>query len=176
MASRSEGAVKPPRAVLDTSALFPPSLRRELHIAAVSGAFEAIWSPWIVAELNRVLVWDWISRSGDDLSRQNRARCAASAHRMMEILLPVFTLVNPLPPYPPAWSTLPDVWDHPVWAAAKVSGARYVVSENTRHFPPRDAAGRHLHEDVEYLTARAFLAALRGGPAPAPGDAPPTEH
>ncbi|HEX5505670.1 MAG TPA: hypothetical protein VFW96_23835 [Thermomicrobiales bacterium] len=164
----AEDTAEPPRAVLDTSSLFPPTSRRELHFAAVSGAFEAIWSPWIIAELNRVLVWDWIARTGDDLSRRNQARCAASAHRMMEILLPVFTLINPLPPYPPAWPTLPDTWDHPVWAAAKVSGARYVISENTRHFPPPDADGRRRHEGIEYLTARAFLAALRRGPDSAP--------
>ncbi|HET8627179.1 MAG TPA: hypothetical protein VFL91_07160, partial [Thermomicrobiales bacterium] len=122
-----DDTAEPPRAVLDTSSLFLPTLRRELHYAAVSGVFEAIWSPWIIAELNRVLVWDWIARTGDDLSRRNQARCAASAHRMMEILLPVFTLVNPLPPYPSAWPTLTDTWDHPVWAAAKRSGSRYVV-------------------------------------------------
>ena len=45
------------RAVLDTNVLVPPGLRRDLQNAAQEGAFEALWSPWIIAELNRVLTW-----------------------------------------------------------------------------------------------------------------------
>ncbi len=45
------------RAVIDTSSLVPSLLRKELQQLAASGAFTAIWSPWIIAELNRVLVW-----------------------------------------------------------------------------------------------------------------------
>ena len=104
----------PPRAVLDTSTLVPAGSRRLLHEAADAGLYTAIWSPWIIGELYRVL----------------------NSH---------------------AWDTLPDIDDHPIWAAARASGAQYVVSENTRHFPPPDATGLHLHESVEYLRAGAFL-------------------
>jgi hypothetical protein len=45
-----------PRAVIDTSSLVPPMLRRELQQAAQLGLFTVIWSPWIIAELNRVLI------------------------------------------------------------------------------------------------------------------------
>jgi hypothetical protein len=76
---------------------------------------------------------------------------------MMETLLPSFELVDPRPPYPPAWEELTDVWDQPVWAAAKAGKAQYVVSENTHDFPPSDDKGRHLHEGIEYLKGRAFL-------------------
>lgn len=43
------------RAVLDTSVLAPPRLRRELQVAAQADLFVGYWSPWIIAELNRVL-------------------------------------------------------------------------------------------------------------------------
>ena len=47
--------VAPVRAVVDTSSLVPARLRRDLQQAAELGAVTAIWSPWIIAELNRVL-------------------------------------------------------------------------------------------------------------------------
>jgi len=45
------------RAVIDTNVLVPPRLRRDLQNAAEEGMFTALWSPWIIAELNRVLPW-----------------------------------------------------------------------------------------------------------------------
>src|SRR5690242_19336865 len=60
----------PLRAVLDTSALVPSRMRRELQVAAQAGLYVGYWSPWIIAELNRVLTWRWIQRaSPPDLSR-----------------------------------------------------------------------------------------------------------
>ncbi len=150
-------------AVLDTSVLVPPRSRRELQVTAQVGLFVGYWSPWIIAELNRVLTWRWIQRaSPPDLSRANEQRCSVAAHIMMELLLATFQLVNPLPPYPPAWEQLADVWDHPVWAAAKACGAQYVVSENTRDYPPAQLDGRHVYEGIEYLSSTAFLHLLAG--------------
>ncbi len=153
------------RAVVDTSSLFPNVLRRRLQEQAALGRFIPIWSPWIIAELNRVLVWRWIkapppSRPVNDLSAANEHRCGESAKRMMEIMLPVFEVITPLPPYPPAWETLTDRWDEPIWAAAVLGSAHYVVSENTRHYPPSQADGRHIYQGVEYLGGRAFLSML----------------
>ena len=124
------------RAVLDTSSLVPARLRRDLQQAAQFGSFTAIWSPWIIAELNRVLVWRWIKhpppgRQANDLSDANERRCAEAAKVMMQWLLPTFELVNPLPPYPPVWEQLADVWDHPVWAPHR-SAARSMLSQRTR--------------------------------------------
>lgn len=42
------------RAVVDTSSLVGYALRRDLQQAAQIGVFNAFWSPWIIAELNRV--------------------------------------------------------------------------------------------------------------------------
>jgi hypothetical protein len=156
------------RAVVDTSVLVPARLRRELQQAAQLGAFTAIWSPWIIAELSRVLVWRWIKDPPPgmpvgDLSTANERRCSAASKRMMQWLLPSFELVTPLPPYPPAWETLTDVWDHPIWAAAKLGRAQYVISANTHHYPPRQADGRHVYEGIEYIGGAAFLSMLTGG-------------
>jgi len=44
----------------------------------------------------------------------------------------------------------------------KLSGAQYVVSQNTRDFPPKASDGRYVYDDIEYLTAEAFIALLKG--------------
>ena len=151
------------RAVIDTSSLVPSTKRRTLQELAQQGLYVAVWSPWIVAELNRVLAWYWLRTvRPDDLSLASERACSSAAHRMMEILFATFTLVHPEPPYPPAWPTLRDVWDLPIWAAAKLTNARCVVSENTRDFPPIDDTGRHMYEGIEYLTVDAFIALLTG--------------
>ena len=152
----------PIRAVVDTSSLVPPGLRRGLQQATQIEGFTGIWSPWIIAELNRVLVWRWIKdpppgRTPNDLSNANERRCGDMAKGMMDWLLPSFEVVTPLRPYPPAWETLTDRWDEPIWAAAKVGNAQYVISENTRHYPPRQADGRYTHEGIEYMPGHAFL-------------------
>jgi hypothetical protein len=155
-----------PRAVLDTSALVPVSLRRGLQEAALYRLYTAIWSPWIIAELNRVLVWRWIKDAPpgvarNDLSGANERYCGEMAKLMMERLIPVFEVVAPVPPYPPPWEGLTDRWDLPILAAAVAGRAQYVVSENTRHFPPRGDDGRHVYEGIEYIRARAFLELIR---------------
>ena len=146
------------RAVIDTSVLFVPRLRATLQELALEGAFTALWSPWIIAELNRVLVWQWITeRTGGDLTRSNQRHCSQAAKTMMALLLAAFDVVNPRPPYPVAWEQLTDADDHPVWAAAVEGGARYVVSNNTRDYPPRQADGRYSYQGIEYVSGDDFL-------------------
>ena len=134
-----EGELAAPiRAIVDTSVLVPPSLRADLQRTAMEGGFTAIWSPWIVAELNRVLVWRWIKdRTAGDLSGANERSEGQAAKRMMTLLLGAFEVVNPRPPYPQAWATLADVDDYPIWAAAAAAKAQYVISNNTLDYPPR---------------------------------------
>jgi hypothetical protein len=154
------------RAVVDTSSLV--AYRRDLQALAQAGFFTAIWSPWIIAELNRVLTWHWLTRiRPHDSSAESYARCSQAAKTMMSMLFATFTLVHPEPPYPPAWATLADVWDEPIWAAAKLSVAQFVISQNTRDFPPAGSDGRCVFDDIEYLTAETFMAMLNGDvPAP----------
>jgi hypothetical protein len=91
---------------------------------------------------------------------------------MMALLIPVFTVVDPKPPYPPASSSLADHWDMPIWAASKESGAQYVISENTHDFPPRQADDRHVFEGIEYMTVDAFVAMLTGDVDETPDEEP----
>jgi len=163
------------RAVLDTSVLVPRSTRSELREQAAIGRFTAIWSPWIIAELYRTLTWHWLVADAPrhqttagttmalcDASKPNRDRCAEMANRMMALLLvtPHWELVDPRPPYPPTWSQLKDPWDRPIWAAAVLGEATYVVSENTHDYPPPNQDDRHIHADVEYLSTQSFLDVL----------------
>jgi len=126
----------------------------ELQSLAHDGAFIALWSPWIIAELHRTLTWQWIERTAVripgaptmtcDLTPANWVRCGTSAKRMLEILLTTrhWELVDPRPPYSPAWEALDDVWDEPIWAAAVAGRAQYVVSNNTHDYPPVGADGQ----------------------------------
>jgi hypothetical protein len=68
-----------------------------------------------------------------DLSDANERRRAEAVKVMAQELLSSFEVVNPLPPYPPAWEQVADVWVHSVWAAAKIASAQYIVSESTHH-------------------------------------------
>lgn len=148
------------RAVLDTSVLVPRRSREELQIAAQDGLYVALWSPWIIAELHRVLTWRWLQTTGYDGSVSNQRRCSSAAKAMMRILVPTFELVDTRPPYPAAWDTLSDEDDLPIWATAMAGNATHVVSIDRRHFPPQDRAGHHVYQGVEYMSARAFLGTL----------------
>ncbi len=148
------------RAVLDTSVLVPRRSREALQIAAQDGLYTALWSPWIIAELNRVLVWRWIDRTGSDLSSANQKSCSRAAKAMMRILVPTFELVDARPPEPMAWESLGDADDVPIWTTAVMGGATHVVSSNTRHYPPARADGTHVYQDVTYIGANDFLGVL----------------
>lgn len=147
------------RAVIDTSTLAHAGLRRELQEQAALGQFVAIWSPWIVGELHRVLTWRWLERHRD-FGHANWYGCSQASKVMMELLVRTFETVAPSPPYPDAWQGLTDPWDKPIWAAARASGAQYVISENTKDFPPPDGAGLRRWNGIEYVTGVAFLKLL----------------
>jgi hypothetical protein len=147
-------AGRPPRAVIDTSTLYSPGNRKAITRLAAEGTIVAIWSPWIVAELVRILTLAWIDRHGG--APLSRRQCSAAARVMMLAMEPNFLVVAPRPPYPPSWPD-PDPGDEPIWAAAKVAGAAYVVSENHHDFPPRDVDDRHIYEGIEYLSCAEFL-------------------
>ena len=78
---------------------------------------------------------------------------------MMTLLLGAFEVVNPRPPYPRAWEAPADVDDYPIWAEA-AGRARYVISDNTLDYPPRQSDGRYVYQGVEYISGRDFLALL----------------
>ena len=159
-------------AVLDASALVGAKNRIALQIAMNRRQFIGVWSPWIIEEMARTLTWHWARQRG--MSVEAKHALSVSAKLMMDILTDTFIAVDPKPPHPPTWPELRDAGDWPLWATAKLADAQYVVSENTRDFPPRDAMGQNAWEGITYLTTADFLAQIEGGkvtppPAPPPG-------
>ena len=139
------------KAVCDTSVLVPPSSRRRLVQAAREGLFVPYWSPWIIGELYRVLMWQWFEDKRGDY-----ALCAKLSNTMMEQMSAYFLVADPKPPFDQGWPNFQDINDTPIWSLAKMIGANFVVSNNTRHFPPEDN-GKCIYEGIEYVTARQFL-------------------
>lgn len=82
---------------------------------------------------------------------------------MMRYFLPVMSMVSLTgrEELPEPWSQLTDQDDAPVWATAQLGGAAFVVSHNTRHFPPL-ASGKHVYQGIEYLTAVEFIEEILG--------------
>jgi len=76
--------------------------RKAFQRLAEAGSIVGVWSPWIVADLNRVLTWHWVDRAGGDLSLGQWRACSAAATTMMEALLVSFETVDPRPPLPEA--------------------------------------------------------------------------
>jgi hypothetical protein len=60
-----------------------------------------------------------------------------------------------------SWPSLADPDDEPVHASAVAFNADYVVSRNTRDFPPNVAGSgapdRHVWDGIEYVEPGAFL-------------------
>lgn len=120
--------------------------------------FQPVWSEWIIAETWRVLAWRWLAQHGPG----EDAALARAANRMLRRLLRVMRLVSVRDfAGPEPWPGLRDAEDAPIWATAVVARARYVVSHNTRDFPPL-VQGRHSHAGVEYLTAIEFIEDVLG--------------
>lgn len=155
------------RAALDSSVLVPFWSRRALQRLAAPPEpwYTPDWSEWIVAETWRVLTFLWLTGGRDGLAAPDDTRLRQAATTMMRHLLPVMELVT-VRDYagPPPWPELSDQDDAPIWQTAIVGRARYVVSHNTRHFPPV-ADGRHEYGGVEYLTAIEFIEELLGDEA-----------
>ena len=70
-------------------------------------------------------------------------------------------------------SPLRDADDAPIWTTAVVSGAQYVISHNTRDFPPlvrsvetiggqQRTIQRHIYQGTEFLTAIEFIQDVLG--------------
>lgn len=142
--------------MLDTSVLVPHWSRVVLQRLAVEplARYRPVWSEWIIAETWRVLTRKRVEAAARAGQPMDWATLERQANEMMWYLLPVMTTV-PLGgsrTLPPPWPGFKDPNDVPVWATAKLAGAAYVVSHNTRHFPPL-VRGKHLYDGIEYLTA-----------------------
>jgi hypothetical protein len=141
--------------------------------------FQGVWSKEIIRELWRTIGTRSAARGRPAESVQNQA--LAMIYPLQRVLILVDGAGCP-PGTPP--SPLSDPNDTHLWYAAINAGAGYVVSHNTRDFPPavpvEPATGspramRHRSHGVEFLTAIEFIedvlhenaAALYGRPLPA---------
>lgn len=159
-----------PVAVLDTSILVAAWSRITLQTIAdrPSPPYRPVWSEWIIAETWRVLTWRWAQRglAWDDLS--------VSANGALRYLIKVVRLESlygaPIPDIPPP-SIDPN--DLPIWITAVLADARYIVSDNTRDFPPlvEERAivdgracllARHRFGGIEWITAIEFIQDVLG--------------
>jgi len=149
-------------AVVD-SCVFP-HVRRWLEPLidyARAGYLEPIWSPWIIAETNRLLTWLWLERVGGQQTGSTWAECSRAAKRVFARLTQVFRVVDDHPPHELLWTDEPaDEWDVPVWNAAVRARARFIVTENVKDGPPPDRNGIRMHGGIFFVHPDDFLGYL----------------
>ncbi len=155
--------------MLDASVLVPHWSRVVLQRLALepNRRYQPVWSEWIIAETWRVLTRERVEAAGRSRQSVDWRNLGDQANEMMWYLLRVMTMV-PLArrgPLPAPWPGLTDPNDGPIWATASLGGADYVVSHNTRHFPPPED-GRHVYEGIEYLTTVEFVEEVLGADIP----------
>src|SRR5262249_11494741 len=118
--------------------------RHAIYLLARLGYFEAVWSPFIIGELVRIRVERSIAYGVEREVYRERV------NRLIYLLSEVFHLTGQSPRVLPG--TLRDPDDAPILAAALGSRSRYVVSLNTRHFPP----GNQIF-GIRFLTPAEFF-------------------
>ena len=159
--SFADRAVFPIRAVVDTNVFAKTRLYMSpLERRSREGVVRLFWSPWIVSEVNRVLTWLWLRRTGGDVSDANWRACSIAAKAMFEHVTRMFEVVEDRPPYPTVWTyELLDEWDIPIFAAAKSAGAHFILTENIDDGPPADQQFGCLRvwDKVIYTRPRQFL-------------------
>jgi predicted nucleic acid-binding protein len=134
------------RVVLDANVLWPMILRDSLLRLATPaiGLYEPLWSEEILGEMTRSIVEAGKS-SRERMDRTVRLMNETFPDSRLDLNDEAFTGLE-----------LPDPDDVHVLAAARESGAHYIVTFNVKHFPGEDcdAIG------VEVLTPDQFLMAL----------------
>lgn len=164
-----------PIAVLDANVLVSEWSRKLLRGLAAEKPvrFVGFWSSAIIAETWRVLTLQRVYAGGSP------SALSRDAHEMWKKLDPILRIAEASrrPPDTPP-SPLRDRNDEHLWNAALNAGAQYVVSHNTRHFPPAIAIEpppgaregqiiRHLAHGIEFLTAIEFIEDVLGEDAAA---------
>lgn len=161
------------RAILDASVLVPYWSRVALRKLALQqpAPYQPVWSTAIVAETWRILGVR-AGRAGQPATTVSR-----SAHELWRLLDPLFLIADASqPPAGAPPSPLRDPNDAHLWYAALHSGAHYVVSHNTRDFPPlvsvvervgerEITVARHVYAGIEFLTAIEFIGDVLGANA-----------
>lgn len=146
-----------PRAVLDTNVLLGPD-RNTLVFLAQKGIYRMVWSSYGIAELARVF-----TRMGYH-NNQGDGRIAQTLNSYIDALSRVAVYAEYTRLTDMNVPGLPDPDDEPFLATAIVGNARYVVSDNTRHFPPPHLnpfpASDHPFRRIRYITGKDFIAEM----------------
>lgn len=126
------------RAVLDTSVLLSAE-RRPLLFLAAAGAYKIIWSEFIAEELRRKM--------------KDIGWSQTSSEALVDALIELAELVD----YRQIeggnfeeWLRDPD--DHPIMATAIIGKADFLVTWNTKDFPPK-----RRFADITIITPDAFI-------------------
>lgn len=139
-------------AVLDTSVLYPASVRDALLRLATSELYQPRWSPRIFEELFEVLQRNNLT----DPQRLVDTMCEAFPEALVNQQA-VDALVDSWGPHTPVGQAMAaDPADRHVLAAAVVAGAENVVTENVRHFPEAACSPFGVHA----ISADGFLCNL----------------
>ena len=138
-----------PRAVLDTSVLLSAE-RNELLALAQRGVYTLVCSPFIINEVVRLRVEMAIAHHQD--RELYRARINAYVNELSRWAMMVNHTRLEGGNYT-SWLKDPD--DEPLIATALVGKAQYIVSWNTRDFPPSG-----IYALVRYVTPPEFLTEL----------------
>ena len=154
-------ALLPLRVVID-ACVFPQTKRWLVPLidASKTGYIILIWSPLIIAESNRVLTWLWLKRHGREFSNSTWRQCSTDFKRMFGRLTSVFHVIEDSPPLAEAWIEPSDVWDIPIWTAAKRGSADFIVTENLSDGPPRNEEGFREYDGIVFSHPDEFLGLL----------------
>jgi hypothetical protein len=151
-------------AVLDTSVLYGNTSRRAPVEAIRQGRFDGVGSPHIIGELYRVLTIRWLRKRGFDAA--SLTDLSRASKDMMDVLVATLRLVDTGPAADEPLTVLDDADDFHLVRAARLAGAGFVVSANTRDFPPQDAQSRHVFEGIEFIECASFLDRIGANEAP----------
>ena len=146
------------RAVLDASALFGVTNRRNLTNAARDGAYQGFWSAYVIEELARALTEQYWRRT--PWSHAEHRTFSDLAKRMMTLMVPVITMTA-AHPFIAQWPGS-DPGDAHLVGAGLAASAQYIVSENTRDFPPANGDGHRYWAGIRYVSVETFFALLNG--------------
>lgn len=129
--------------------------------AAEAGYIILYWSPAIIAEASKVLLWIWLQKRGRQMTDGLKREAFDVARRWFDRMTLVFHVVEDRPPYAPQWTDTPqDADDRPVWTAAVNARAGIVITANLKDGPPLDEDGIRTWNNTMYFDPPTFIHAL----------------
>lgn len=149
--------VQPLIAVIDTCVFPRKKWLDSIRDAAQAGYLVPVWSPLIIAEVTRLLTWQWLHRHRGEQTPSTWARCSADAKAWFTLMTAVFRVAEDAPPLEDAWESPRDEWDLPLLSAAKRYGASFIVTENLQDGPPEDHRRLRIFDGILWCHPDLFL-------------------